>query len=103
MFFSMLTVTVLKVVTVTVFADLIYEIFTKNNFDALPIRLTIIIVSMLIIFSVSLLKEKQVSNLGTYVSSNLSIKAYKSLLTAEINELEKEEVKFWNFSEVEND
>lgn len=102
MFFSMLTVTVLKVVTVTVFADLIYEIFTKNNFDALPIRLTIIIVSMLIIFSVSLLKEKQVSNLGTYVSSNLSIKAYKSLLTAEINELEKEEVKLATKNVIDN-
>ena len=93
LFFTMLFSIIFSIVSIITFADLIEELFVEKNYDSLPIRITIMVVSIIMSFVLSIFKTKQFSSLGNYISSNLAKQAYSSMLHAEITDIEKEEVK----------
>lgn len=93
LFFTTLFSILFSITSIITFADLVEELFVKKNYEALPIRITIMVISIILSFVLSIAKTKQFSNLGNYISSNLAKQAYSSMLHAEITDIEKEEVR----------
>ncbi len=91
--FTMLLIISCKLAGIIAFADLMEKIFVKENYGVLPSRITIIIFSVIFVFALTIVKNKQAVGLSSYISSSLAKNAYESLLNAEINEVEKEEIK----------
>lgn len=67
-------------------------VFQGGYENALPLRIALLLGSMFLSLVLLLLKGKQTTNLTSYIVTNLSLKAYTSLLEAESQEINREDI-----------
>lgn len=92
LFFTILFTIACKIACVISFANIIESLFVLKNYDALTINITVITISLVFGFAMSITKKKQLANLGAYISTNLIEQSYNSMLCSEMSEIEKNNI-----------
>lgn len=92
LFFSIVLVIACRIATVVSFANIVENLFVKKNYSALQINVIVIIFSVIFGFVLSITKKKQLSNLGSYISTSLIENCYSSILCSEMTEIERTEI-----------
>lgn len=92
LFFTIILIIACRIIFVVSFSNIIENLFVKKDYSDLPLNVTLITFSVIFSFIMSITKKKQLSNLGTYLSTSLIDNSYSAILCSEMTEIEKTDI-----------
>lgn len=92
LFFTIILIIACRIIFVVSFSNIIENLFVEKDYSDLPLNVTLITFSVIFSFIMSITKKKQLSNLGTYLSTSLIDNSYSAILCSEMTEIEKTDI-----------